>query len=132
MQQIDGQYSEFNPSEITNYGDGAIVRFPSGIRKIAQLPIPWLSDKNGRYHNEQVCKQFKQKHGLYFAPGKENVKQDRLKEPDKTKCEIYNVIKNGLNHAKDWQQLQYHLSKERIQIRFKYKGHTTKHRVFLL
>lgn len=30
---------------------------------------------------------------------------DRLKEPDKTKYEIYTAIKSGLKHAKDWQQL---------------------------
>lgn len=83
-----------------------------------------ISDKNDRYRNEQVCKQLKQKHGLYFAPGKENVKQDRLKEPDKTKYEIYNAIKNGLKHSKDWQQLQNRLSKDEIQIRFKHKGQT--------
>ena len=84
-----------------------------------------ITDKNDRYRNERVCKQLKQKHGLYFAPGKVHVKQDRLKEPDKTKYEIYTAIKNGLKHAKDWQQLQSHLSKEGIQICFKYKGQTS-------
>ncbi|WP_235837463.1 relaxase/mobilization nuclease domain-containing protein [Culturomica massiliensis] len=83
-----------------------------------------ITDQNDRYRNEQVCKRLKQKYGLYFAPGKENVKQDRLKEPDKTKYEIYNVIKSGLKYAKDWQLLQGYLSKEGIQIRFKYKGQT--------
>lgn len=83
-----------------------------------------ISDNNDRYRNEQVCKKLKQKHGLYFAPGEENVKQERLKEPDKTKYEIYNTIKNGLKHSKDWQQLQTHLSKNGIEIRFKYKGQT--------
>ena len=83
-----------------------------------------ITDKNDRYRNEQVCKRLKQKHDVYFAPGKENVKQDRLKEPDKTKYEIYTAIKNGLKHSKDWQQLQNHLSKEGIQLRFKYKGQT--------
>lgn len=83
-----------------------------------------ITDKNDRYRNERVCKQLKQKHGLYFAPSKENVKQDRLKEPDKTKYEIYNAIKSGLKDSKDWQQLQGYLSKYGIQIRFKYKGQT--------
>lgn len=83
-----------------------------------------ITDKNDRYRNERVCKQLKQKHGLYFAPGKVHVKQDRLKEPDKTKYEIYTAIKSGLKHSKDWQQLQAQLSKEGIQIRFKYKGKT--------
>lgn len=63
-------------------------------------------------------------HSLYFAPGKVSVKQDHLKEPDKTKYEIYTAITNDLKHSKDWQQLQSHLSKEGIQVRFKYKGKT--------
>lgn len=84
-----------------------------------------ITDKNDRYRNEQVCKRLKQKHGLYFAPGKVSVKQDHLKEPDKTKYEIYTAIKDGLKSAKDWQQLQRHLSKEGIQIRFKYRGQTS-------
>lgn len=84
-----------------------------------------ITDKNDRYRNEQVCKRLKQKHGLYFAPGKENVKRERLKEPDKTKYEIYTAIKNGLKQSRDWQQLQSYLSKEGIQLRFKYKGQTS-------
>lgn len=83
-----------------------------------------IPDKSDRYRNEQVCKRLKQKHSLYFASGKENVKQDRLKEPDKTKYEIYNAIKNGLKHAKDWRQLQNYLYQDGIQIRFKYRGQT--------
>ena len=46
-----------------------------------------ISDSNDMYRNEQVCKKLKEKHGLYFAKGKEQVKQHRLKEPDKTKYE---------------------------------------------
>ena len=84
-----------------------------------------ITDKNDRYRNKQVCKQLKRRHGLYFAPGKENVRQDRLKEPDKTKYEIYTAIKDGMKHAKDWQQLQSHLSKEGIKIRFKNRGQTS-------
>lgn len=83
-----------------------------------------ITDKNDRYRNERVCKQLKRKHGLYFAPGKVQVKQEHLKEPDKTKYEIYTAIKSGLKHAKDWQQLQSHLFKDGIEIRFKYKGKT--------
>ena len=52
-----------------------------------------ISDRNDMYRNEQVCKKLKTKHGLYFAGGKEQVKQHRLKEPDKSKYEIYNGCK---------------------------------------
>lgn len=83
-----------------------------------------ISDKNDRYRNEQICKRLKLKHGLYFAKGKENVKQNRLKEPDRTKYQIYNAIKNGLKRSANWMQLQGYLSEHGIQIRFKYKGQT--------
>ena len=53
------------------------------------------------YRNEQVCKKLKAKHGLYFAGGKEQVKQHRLKEPDKSKYEIYNAVKDEIGKSKN-------------------------------
>lgn len=81
-----------------------------------------ISDKNDRYRNEQVCKQLKTKYSLYFAKGKENVKQERLREPDRMKYEIYNAIKNGLKTAQNWQQLKDYLSDRDIRMQLKYKG----------
>ena len=81
-----------------------------------------ISDKNDMYRNEQVCKKLKVKHGLYFANGKEQVKQHRLKEPDKTKYEIYTAVKSEIGKSKNWQQLQHHLAEKGIGIQFKYKG----------
>ena len=83
-----------------------------------------ISDKNDMYRNEQVCKKLKAKHGLYFAGGKEQVKQHRLKEPDKSKYEIYHAVKNEIGKSRNWQQLQGRLAEKGITIRFKYKGQT--------
>lgn len=83
-----------------------------------------ISDKNDMYRNEQVCKKLKTKHGLYFAKGKEQVKQHRLKEPDKSKYEIYTAVKNEIERSKNWQQLQRQLAEKGIDIHFKYKGQT--------
>ena len=83
-----------------------------------------ISDKNDMYRNKQVCKKLKVKHGLYFANGKEQVKQHRLKEPDKTKYEIYTTVKSEIGKSKNWQQLQHHLAEKGISIHFKYKGQT--------
>ena len=83
-----------------------------------------ISDRNDMYRNEQVCKKLKTKHGLYFAGGKEQVKQHRLKEPDKSKYEIYHAVKNEFGKSKNWQQLQERLAEKGITIRFKYKGQT--------
>lgn len=59
-----------------------------------------------------------------YVLGKEQVKQHRLKEPDKTKYEIYTAVKSEIGKSKNWQQLQNHLSKKGIGIQFKYKGQT--------
>ncbi|WP_302461390.1 relaxase/mobilization nuclease domain-containing protein, partial [Bacteroides clarus] len=83
-----------------------------------------ISDRNDMYRNEQVCKKLKAKHGLYFAGGKEQVKQHRLKEPDKSKYEIYHAVKNEIGKSRNWQQLQERLAEKGITVRFKYKGQT--------
>ena len=83
-----------------------------------------ISDRNDMYRNEQVCKKLKTKHGLYFAGGKEQVKQHRLKEPDKSKYEIYTAVKNEIGKFKNWRQLQERLAEKGITVRFKYKGQT--------
>lgn len=83
-----------------------------------------ISDRNDMYRNEQVCKKLKAKHGLYFAKGKEQVKQHRLKEPDKSKYEIYTAVKNEIGKSHNWQQLQERLAEMGITIQFKYKGQT--------
>ena len=84
-----------------------------------------ISDRNDMYRNEQVCKKLKTKHGLYFAGGKEQVKQHRLKEPDKSKYEIYTAVKNEIGKSKNWRQLQERLAEKGITVRFKYKGQTS-------
>ncbi len=71
-----------------------------------------ISDRNDMYRNEQVCKKLKAKHGLYFAKGKEQVKQHRLKEPDKSKYEIYTAVKNEIGKSRNWQQLQHRLAEK--------------------
>ena len=69
-------------------------------------------------------KKLKAKHGLYFAKGKEQVKQHRLKEPDKSKYEIYTAVKNEIGKSRNWQQLQHRLAEKGITIQFKRKGQT--------
>lgn len=85
-----------------------------------------ISDKNERIRSTKVCKELTVKHSLYFAKGKENVKEYRLREPDKTKYEIYNALKSALLMCKNWQELATLLAKEGISIEFKTKGSTDK------
>lgn len=85
-----------------------------------------ISDKNERIRSTKACKELTVKHDLYFAKGKENVKEYRLREPDKTKYEIYNALKLALPKCKNWQEFAAILAKDGITIEFKTKGSTDK------
>lgn len=52
-----------------------------------------ISDRYERMRSTRICKELTLKHGLHMANGKENVKRSRLKEPDKTKYELYESSK---------------------------------------
>ena len=85
-----------------------------------------ISDKNERLRSTQACKeQLTIKHRLYFAKGKENVKRHRLREPDKTKYEIYDALKSAVPRANSWQELTAILAREGIAVEFKTKGETS-------
>ena len=47
-----------------------------------------------------------EKYGLYLAPGKDDVRRERLREPDKTRYEIYDAIKGCLPKCKNWNELK--------------------------
>ena len=83
-----------------------------------------ISDRNDRFRSEKICKELTAKYGLYFADGKENVKEHRLKEPDKTKYEIYQALKAEIARCRDWTTLLSHLEKQNIDVCFKYKGNS--------
>ena len=83
-----------------------------------------ISDCNDRFKSEKICKELTTKYGLYFADGKEKVKEHRLKEPDKTKYEIYQALKTEIARCRVWKNLLTHLKKQDIDVRFKYKGNS--------
>ena len=83
-----------------------------------------ISDRNDRFRSEKICKELTIKYGLYFAGGKEQVKEYRLKEPDKTKYEIYQALKTEIARCRDWETLLSRLEKQDIDVRFKYKGNS--------
>ena len=66
------------------------------------------------------------KYGLYIASGKENVKEHRLKEPDKTKYEIYHALKSAIPNCKNWKELRSELLKSGITTAFIKNGETEK------
>ena len=81
-----------------------------------------ISDKNERIRSTRICKELTKKYNLYFANGKERVKQHRLKEPDKTKYGLYNILKSEVSRCGNWRQLAANLKKQGVEIQFKYKG----------
>ena len=70
-----------------------------------------ISDRNDRLRSEKICKELTTKYGLYFADDKEKVKEHRLKEPDKTKYEIYQTLKAEIARCRNWKALLAHLKK---------------------
>ena len=84
-----------------------------------------ITDRNERIRNVRVCRDLSNKYGLYIAPSKENVKRHRLREPDKTKYEIYDAIRNALPRCCNWNDLTSVLRKQGIDTEFKHKGLTS-------
>ena len=83
-----------------------------------------ISDKNIKIRNAKVCRELTEKYGLYLAPGKDDVRRERLREPDKTKYEIHDAIKGSLPKCKNWNELEGKLKEQGIGIRYKYCGNT--------
>ena len=83
-----------------------------------------ISDRNDRFRSGKICKELTQKHTLNFALGKENVKEHRLREPDKTKYEIYHSLKTIIPQCHNWFQIIEGLKDQNIDVTFKFKGKT--------
>ena len=81
-----------------------------------------ISDRNERIRSARICKELTRKYGLYFSDGKEQVKRHRLKEPDKTKYEIYSILKTEVSRCENWNILIANLKKQGVDVQFKYKG----------
>lgn len=81
-----------------------------------------ISDRNERIRSTRICKELTRKYCLYFADGKEQVKRHHLKEPDKTRYELYSILKMEVSRCGNWNMLTTNLKKQGIDIRFKYKG----------
>ena len=81
-----------------------------------------ISDKNERIRSTRICKELTKKYNLYFANGKERVKQHRLKEPDKTKYGLYSILKSEVSRCGNWNILAANLKKQGVEMQFKYKG----------
>ncbi len=85
-----------------------------------------ISDKNIKLRNAKVCRELTEKYGLYLAPGKDEVRRERLRESDKTRYEIHDAIKGSLSECKSWNELEGKLKEQGIGVRYKYCGNTNR------
>ena len=84
-----------------------------------------ISDQHDRTRSTKICRELTEKHGLYISSGKENVKRQRLREPDATKYRIYDALVRHVPQSGSWSELQNRLQAEGIEIGFKTKGSTS-------
>ena len=80
-----------------------------------------------RSHNERirsvaVCTAMKQKYGLTFSEGKENVKIERLHNPDKVKYAVYEAVKAILPYCVSLPELAERLQDIGIETTFIHRG----------
>lgn len=84
-----------------------------------------ISDRNIKLRNAKVCRELTERFGLHLAPGKEAVRRERLREPDRTRYEIYDAIKECLPKCRNWNELEGRLKEQGINVRYKYCGSTS-------
>ena len=83
-----------------------------------------ISDRNERLRNTRICKELTTKYGLHMANGKDNVKRNRLKEPDRTRYELYDILKTEVGRCGNWNVLVSNLKRQGVEVHFRYKGQT--------
>ena len=83
-----------------------------------------ISDRNERLRSTRICRELTLKYGLHIADGKDNVKRNRLKEPDRTKYRVYDILKTEVGRCGNWNVLVANLNRQGVEVRFKHKGQT--------
>ncbi len=83
-----------------------------------------ISDRHERLCSTRICKELTMKYGLHMAVGKGCVKRNRLKEPDKTKYELYDILKKEVGRCGNWNVLVTNLKSQGVEVSFKHKGQT--------
>ena len=83
-----------------------------------------ISDKHERLRSTRICKELTLKYGLHMASGKENVKRNRQKEPDRTKYELYDILKTEVGRCGNWDVLVANLKRQGVEVHFSHRGHT--------
>lgn len=83
-----------------------------------------ISVNNDYKRNIKTCKKLKDKYNLTYGKGKDQVKREKLNDPDKVKYYIYDAIKAVLQGCKNPADLRFSLKKYGIEIEYKLKRTT--------
>ena len=81
-----------------------------------------ISDRNDRFRSAKICKELTLSHNLYLPLGKGNVKTYRLREPDRSRYQIYQTLEQIVPKCTNWNDLIKQLETQGIKTEFKYKG----------
>ena len=80
-----------------------------------------ISDAHDYRRNEQVTKALKSKYGLTYGMDKSKTNTRKLRNAERAKYEIHNVVKETLNTADCWQKFKNELAKRGVLLEFVYK-----------
>ena len=79
-----------------------------------------ISDSNDSRRSVDICRALTNEYGLHIANGKEKVRRDRLRGKDRVRHRIYDAVRTALTTNRSWSELDKSLSRQGIQIRFRY------------
>ncbi len=79
-----------------------------------------ISDSNDNRRSVDICRQLTDEYGLHIANGKDKVRRDRLRGKNRVRYRIYDAVRAALATCRSWSELDKSLSRQDIQIRFRY------------
>lgn len=80
-----------------------------------------ISDMNDYRRNEQVTKALKSKYGFTYGTDKSKTNTRKLRNAERAKYEIHNVVKDVLKAAGSWQKFKNELAKQGVHLELVYK-----------
>lgn len=79
-----------------------------------------ISDSNDSRRSARICRELTQEYRLHIANGKDKVRRERLRGKDRIRYRIYDAVRAILSTCRSWSELDKTLTREGIQIRFRY------------
>lgn len=80
-----------------------------------------ISDRNDYRRNEQVTKALKSRYGLTYGTDKSKTNTRKLRNAERAKYEIHNVVKDVLKAAGSWQKFKNELAKQGVHLELVHK-----------